>query len=76
MESINLDDTVCIKDCEGMMITGYNYDYFYNDVNYAVPKLVDDYVRYKIITKYPRVSAEYFFSISILIFGNLHTYPY
>ena len=38
-----------------------------------IPQLVP---LYWCLVEYPRVSAESFFSIRILIFCNLHTYPY
>ena len=40
-------------------------------------KKVEDIKQYHLFRKILlRVSAEYFFSISILIFDNLHTYSY
>ena len=54
VENITLDTSVCVKDCEGMMITGYTYDYFYyGDLNHVIPKLLEDYGKYKIDTNFP-----------------------
>ena len=54
VENITVDTTTCVKECEGLMITGYTFDYFYyGDLNYVIPKLWDDYGKYKKITIAP-----------------------
>ena len=52
VEKMDMDDNICLHNCQGLLITSYSKSNSNTDLKYLLPKTVHDYRKYKKWSKF------------------------